>query len=101
MQFSTRSKVGSFLSLFALVTIISAFVLNGVLIHATTTRAASAPAFTTTKGILKPTATVNLNKLATVNASRAAGKPVPRGIRHIHRANMASSNANGQISSSH
>ncbi|MGZ3617968.1 MAG: hypothetical protein ACXWOL_14605 [Ktedonobacteraceae bacterium] len=100
MHFSARSKVGGLLSLLVLIMIFCAFVFNGLFSHATVSHAASAPAYNATKGILVPSATVNLKKLPATNLSYATGVQLPRGIRHIHRLGVASSVSNGQISSS-
>jgi len=100
MHFSSRSKVGGLLSLLVLTIVVSSFLFNGLFSHATTSHAASAPAYNATKGVLKPSATVNLKQLSQANLSHVTGTNLPRGLRHIHRANIASLSSNGQISSS-
>ena len=100
MHFSSRSKVGSLLSLLVLIIVVSSFLLNGLFSHATASHAASAAAYNATKGVLKPSATVNLKQLSQANLSHVTGTNLPRGLRHIHRANIASLSSNGQISSS-
>jgi hypothetical protein len=100
MHFSTRSKVGSLLSILVLVTIVSAFILNGLFFHTNVTRAAGAPDDTATKGMLTPSATVNLKKLPTANLSHVTRTHLARRGRHSHQASVASSGSNGQISSS-
>ncbi len=100
MHFSSRSKVGGLLSLLVLIIVVSSFLLNGLFSHATASHAASAAAYNATKGVLKPSATVNLKQLSQANLSHVTGTNLPRGLRHIHRANIASLSSNGQISSS-
>jgi hypothetical protein len=100
MHFSSRSKVGGLLSLLVLTIVVSSFLFNGFFSHAPISHAASAPVYHATKGILKPSATVNLKQLSKANLSHVTGTYLPRGIRHIHRANVASLSSNGQKSSS-
>lgn len=102
MRFSARSKAGSLFSLLAIITIASAFVLNGVFARGVITHAANGKPYSATAGTITPSATVNLKKLPAVNLPLATGTSLPRGVRHIHRAGVASSSSssNGQISSS-
>ena len=100
MHFATRSKVGSLLSFLILAIVILSFVLNGLLSHSTASHAASTQVYNATKGTLTPSATVNLKETPTANLSHATGTYLPRGLRHIHRASVASSVSNGQINSS-
>ena len=79
MHFATRSKVGTLLSLLVLAIVVSSFVLNGLFSHPTAIHAASVQAYNATKGILTPSATVNLKELPTANLSHAPGIHVPRG----------------------
>ncbi len=50
MRFSARSKVGGLLSLFVMITIVSAFALNGLFFHSTATRAAGGQSYSASKG---------------------------------------------------
>ncbi len=79
MRFSARSKVGGLLSLLAIVTIISAFVFNGLFFHGTATRAAGGQAFSATKGILTPSKSIDDSNLATPLFSK--------GVRHAQHGN--------------
>src|SRR5712692_10765773 len=82
MRFSTRSKVGGLLSLLAIVTIITAFMLSGLVFRGTATHASNAQ-YSATPGTLTPAGTVNLRNVPT-NLSLAAGGSFPRGPRPIH-----------------
>jgi hypothetical protein len=81
MRFSTRSKVGGLLSLLAIVTIITAFMLSGLVFRGTATHASNAQ-YSATQGTLTPAGTVNLRNVPT-NLSLAAGGSFPRGPRPI------------------
>jgi hypothetical protein len=83
MRFSTRSKAGGLLSLLTIVTILSAFVLNGLLSHGTITHASSGQSYSADKGIITSSATVDLKKLPT-NLPLTAGASLPKGVRHMH-----------------
>src|SRR5260221_1532308 len=82
MLSSTRSKVGGLLSLLAIVTIITAFMLSGLVFRGTATHASNAQ-YSATPGTLTPAGTVNLRNVPT-NLSLAAGGSFPRGPRPIH-----------------
>src|SRR5215469_10626667 len=82
MRFSTRSKVGGLLSLLAIVTIITAFMLGGVVFRGPTTHASNAQ-YSATPDTLAPAGTVNLRNVPT-NLSLAAGASFTRGPRPIH-----------------
>src|SRR5260221_10969587 len=77
MRFSTRSKVGGLLSLLAIVTIITAFMLSGLVFRGTATHASNAQ-YSATQGTLTPAGTVNLRNVPT-NLSLAAGGYFPQG----------------------
>src|SRR5258708_14048350 len=77
MRFSTRSKVGGLLSLLAIVTIITAFMLSGLVFRGTATHASNAQ-YSATPGTLTPAGTVNLRNVPT-NLSLAAGGSFPPG----------------------
>src|SRR5258708_23421559 len=77
MRFSTRSKVGGLLSLLAIVTIITAFMLSGLVFRGTATHASNAQ-YSATPGTLTPAGTVNLRNVPT-NLSLAAGGVFPQG----------------------
>src|SRR5260221_7483189 len=82
MLFSTRSKVGGLLSLLAIVTIITAFMLSGLVFRGTATHASNAQ-YSATPGTLTPAGTVNLRNVPT-NLSLAAGGSFPTGPPPIH-----------------
>ncbi len=100
MRLSTRSKFGSILSLLVLVTIASGFIVNGLFFHSISSHAAGGPSYTSSSGVLLPSATVNLKKLPKASVSHAISASLPKGARHVHRSLLASSGSNGQISSS-
>src|SRR5258708_11389641 len=79
MRFSTRSKVGGLLSLLAIVTIITAFMLSGLVFRGTATHASNAQ-YSATQGTLTPAGTGNLRNVPT-NLSLAAGGFFPNGPR--------------------
>src|SRR5260221_11071568 len=58
MRSSTRSKVGGLLSLLAIVAIITAFMLSGLVFRGTATHASNAQ-YSATPGTLTPAGTVN------------------------------------------
>jgi len=74
MRFSARSKVGVLLSLVAIISIISAFMLNGLFFHAAATHAAGVRTPGATKGILTPT--------RSVDDSNSTNTLLSRGVRH-------------------
>ena len=74
MRFSARSKVGGLLSLVAIMSIISAFMFNGLFFHATATHAASGQSTSVTKGILTPA--------RSVDDSNSTNTLLSRGVRH-------------------
>ena len=77
MRFSARSKVGGLLSLVAIISILSAFMLNGLFFHAASTHAAGGQAFSATKGILTPSKSIdNSNSTPTLFS---------KGSRHLHQ----------------
>src|SRR5215470_13099348 len=82
MRFSARSKVGGLLSLLVLASIITAFMLNGLVFRGTTTHASNAQ-YSATPGTLTPAGTVNLRNVLT-NLPLTAGASFPRGPRPIH-----------------
>ena len=83
MRFSARSKVGGLLSLIAFISIISAFVLNGLFFHITTTHAVGRKSISVTKGLLIP---VN-----SVDVSNSTNTLLSRGVRHFQqKKNLAS-----------
>jgi hypothetical protein len=99
MRFSARSKVGGLLSLLAIVTIISAFMFNGLFVRGAITHASSGQSYSADKGTITSSATVDLKKLPT-NLPLTAGASLPKGVRHMHPTGKAGSGSNGQISSS-
>ena len=74
MRFSARSKVGGLLSLVAVISIISAFMLNGLFFHATATHAVGGQSTSATKGILTPS--------RSVDDSNSTNTLLSRGVRH-------------------
>src|SRR5258708_13012046 len=82
MRFSTRSKVGGLLSLLAIVTIITAFMLSGLVFRGTATHASNAQ-YSATQGTLTPAGTVNLRNVPT-NLSLSASVSFPHGPPPIH-----------------
>jgi hypothetical protein len=78
MRFSARSKVGGLLSLLVIVTIISAFVLNGLFARGTTTHAAG-QLYNATKGTLSP--------VTSVDNSNSTPTLFSKGVRHFHQKN--------------
>src|SRR6266566_8076170 len=79
MRFSARSKVGGLLSLFVMITIVSAFALNGLFFHSTATRAAGGQSYSATKGIVTPS--------RSVDDSNAASTLFSKGVRHRYAGN--------------
>jgi hypothetical protein len=79
MRFSARSKVGGLLSLFVMITIVSAFALNGLFFHGTATRAAGGQSYSATKGILTPSKSIDDSNSTTPLFSK--------GVRHLHQGN--------------
>src|SRR5260370_16360191 len=77
MRFSTRSKVGGLLSLLAIVTIITAFMLSGLVFRGTATHASNAQ-YSATPGTLTPAGTDNLRNGPTTIAHLSPGF-FPRG----------------------
>src|ERR1700751_3845277 len=77
MRFSARSKVGGLLSLIAFVTIISTFILNGSLFHATATHAAGGQSPSVTKGVLTPAGSNDV--------SSSTSTLLSRGVRHAQQ----------------
>jgi hypothetical protein len=77
MRFSVRSKVGGILSLFFMFAIISAFALNGLFFHGTATRAASGQTYSATKGILKPS--------RSIDGSNSTNPLLSKGVRYPHQ----------------
>ena len=75
MRFSARSKAGGLLSLFVMITIVSAFALNGLFFHGTATRAAGGQAYSATKGILTPSKSIDDSNSTTPLFSK--------GVRHL------------------
>lgn len=91
MRFSARSKVGGLLSLVAIITIVSTFLLNGLFFHGATTHAAGGPLYKATKGILTPATSVDdLNAASTL---------LSKGIRHLHQRNSLASRSPSAASS--
>lgn len=84
MHFSSRSKVSILVSLLAIVTIISAFLISGLFSRGDSTRAASALPSAATKGILTPYGTVDPKTLPVADASPASTMLHPRGVRPTH-----------------
>src|SRR5258708_34446337 len=82
MRFSTRSKVGGLLSLLAIVTIITAFMLSGLVFRGTATHASNAQ-YSATPGTLTPAGTVNLTNLPP-KLPPPAGGFFPQGPRPHH-----------------
>ena len=74
MRFSARSKVGGLLSLFVMITIVSAFSLNGLFFHAASTHAAGGQSTSSTTGILTPA--------RSVDDSNSTNTLLSRGVRH-------------------
>ena len=75
MRFSPRAMVS--ISIVVL-TLASAFLLSGLFLHSTPTRAASTTGQTVTKGVLTPSTTVDSTDTS------AASNTLPRGVRRIH-----------------
>lgn len=102
MCFSTRSKVSLLVSLFAIITIISAFMFSGFFFHGTPTRAAGVLQNSATKGTLTPSATVDPRKLPTVkgNVPPSSVTPPSRGVRPTHSGNGASQANNAPVAAS-
>src|SRR5260221_4016460 len=74
MRFSTRSKVGGLLSLLAIVTIITAFMLSGLVFRGTATHASNAQ-YSATQGTLTPAGAVSLRN-TTTNQSPSASASI-------------------------
>src|SRR5260370_35304200 len=79
MRFSISSKLRGLLSLIAIITIVSAFMLNGLFFRTTATHAVGGQSTSSTKGILTPVKSVDDSKSATPLFSR--------GVRHLHQGN--------------
>src|SRR5260370_14620019 len=95
MRFSTRSKVGGLLSLLAIVTIITAFMLGGLLFRGTATHASNAQ-YSATQGTLTPAGTVNPTNVPPNLSLPAAApiQPVPRPIYLRTRSRLLSIHTN-------
>ena len=77
MRFSVSSKLRGLLSLVAIITIVSAFMLNGLFFHATATHAAGGQSTSATKGVLTPA--------RSVDDSNSTNTLLSRGVRHSHQ----------------
>lgn len=82
MRFSARSKVGGLLSLLAIMTLVSAFVFNGLFFHGTVTHAAGGQTYSATKGTLTPS--------KSVDNSNSTNALLSKGTRHFHQKNKQS-----------
>jgi hypothetical protein len=79
MRFSTRSKVGGLLSLLVMITIVGAFVLNGLFNHGIATHAAGGQLYKAMKGILTPS--------KSVDDSNSTNPLFSKGSRYLHHGN--------------
>jgi hypothetical protein len=79
MRFSARSKVGGLLSLFFMLTIVSAFALNGLFFHGAATRASGGQSYSATKGILTPS--------NSIDDSNSTTQLFSKGVRHAQHGN--------------
>ncbi|HWZ19387.1 MAG TPA: hypothetical protein VNW73_11365, partial [Ktedonobacteraceae bacterium] len=77
MRFSARSKVGGLLSLLTMISIISAFMLNGLFFHTPATHAAGGQSTSATKGILTPA--------RSIDDSNSTNTLLSRGVRHAQQ----------------
>lgn len=100
MRFSAPLRMSSLISLVAIITIVSGFLLGGLVFHTAPTHASNAPVYHAIPGTLTPSGRVDLRKLSTISQPLSSAATFPKGARRVHHGVGSMRHAPGLISSS-